>query len=165
MEKIALGSDHAGFELKQLIKTYLDAMSLGWEDLGTDSTESCDYPDYARAVADAVSAGRFKRGILCCGSGIGVSIVANKVRGIRAALCHDEESASLSRQHNDANILCLSGRTIKGPECQKILKAWFEAEFQGGRHARRVEKIEKNRKGESSWSDKVKSSAVTGTSA
>jgi ribose 5-phosphate isomerase B len=148
MEKIAIGSDHAGFELKEKIKSILEGMGLGWEDMGTNSTDSCDYPDYARAVADAVSQEKFKRGIICCGSGIGVSIVANKVRGIRAALCHDDVDAETSRKHNDANVLCLAGRRTSVPETAKIIKTWIETEFEHGRHQRRVEKIEHPRAGE-----------------
>ncbi|MBS1956799.1 MAG: ribose 5-phosphate isomerase B [Cyanobacteria bacterium SZAS-4] len=151
MEKIAIGSDHAGFELKEKIKKILEGMHFGWEDMGTKSTDSCDYPDYARAVADAVSEDKVKRGIICCGSGIGVSIVANKVRGIRAALCHDEVDAETSRKHNDSNILCLAGRRTSADECEKIIKTWMETEFEGGRHQLRVEKIEKPRAREDAW--------------
>ena len=151
MEKIAIGSDHAGFELKEKIKNILEGMNLGWEDMGTKSTDSCDYPDYARAVADAVSEEKVKRGIICCGSGIGVSIVANKVRGIRAALCHDQVDAETSRKHNDSNVLCLAGRRTSIEECEKIIKTWMETEFEGGRHQLRVEKIEKPRAPEEAW--------------
>jgi ribose 5-phosphate isomerase B len=151
MTKIALGSDHAGFELKEKIKKILESMDLAWEDLGTNSADSCDYPDYARAVADSVSEGKTERGIICCGSGIGVSIVANKVRGVRAALCHDAEDAATSRQHNDANILCLAGRRTSVGECEEIIKTWMDTKFEGGRHQRRVEKIEKPRAQESAW--------------
>ncbi|MBS2000451.1 MAG: ribose 5-phosphate isomerase B [Cyanobacteria bacterium SZAS LIN-5] len=148
MEKLAIGSDHAGFELKEKIKSILEGMGLGWEDMGTNSTDSCDYPEYARAVADAVSGEKFKRGIICCGSGIGVSIVANKVRGIRAALCHDAVDAETSRQHNDSNVLCLAGRRTSVEESEKIIKTWLETPFEGGRHQRRVDMIEKPRAGE-----------------
>lgn len=150
-EKIALGSDHAGFELKEKIKEILNDLNFEWVDLGTNSKESCDYPDFARAVAQAVSHGKCERGILCCGSGIGVSIVANKVRGIRAALCRDEEDARLSRQHNDANVLCLGGRKTTPVDCAKIIKAWLSTDFEGGRHQNRVDKIEKLRGQESGW--------------
>jgi ribose 5-phosphate isomerase B len=152
MEKIAIGSDHAGFELKEKIKSILEGMGLGWEDLGTNSTDSCDYPDYARAVAEAVSQNKVKRGIICCGSGIGVSIVANKVRGVRAALCHDEVDAETSRQHNDANILCLAGRRTSADESEKIIRTWINTKFEGGRHQRRVEKIEHGRSPATTWS-------------
>lgn len=151
MEKIAIGSDHAGFELKEKIKKILEGMNVGWEDMGTNSADSCDYPDYARAVADAVSEHKVDRGIICCGSGIGVSIVANKVRGVRAALCHDEIDAVTSRQHNDANVLCLAGRRTTAEESEKIIKTWMETAFEGGRHQRRVEKIEKGRAPETTW--------------
>ncbi len=151
MQKIALGSDHAGFELKEKIKKILESLDLVWEDLGTTSSDSCDYPDYARAVAEAVSQGKSSRGIICCGSGIGVSIVANKVRGIRAALCHDQEDAVTSRKHNDANILCLAGRRTDVEQCEKVIRAWMSTEFEGGRHQRRVERIEKPRDEEKDW--------------
>lgn len=147
--KIALGSDHAGYEAKETIKEYLSERGIEFEDFGTASTDSCDYPDYARAAAEAVSSGKCLRGIICCGSGIGVSIVANKVRGIRAALCHDSESATLSRQHNDANVLCLAARTTDKQKLVDILNAWLKTEFEGGRHQRRVDKIERARSGES----------------
>lgn len=145
MEKIALGSDHAGFELKEKIKEQLKELGLQFEDFGTTSCDACDYPDYARAVAQSVSQGKCSWGILCCGSGIGVSIVANKIRGIRAALCHDEQDASTSRKHNDANVLCLAGRRTTPDQCAKIIKEWVSTDFEGGRHQRRVDKIEKVR--------------------
>lgn len=151
MEKLAIGSDHAGFELKEKIKKILEGMGLGWEDMGTNSTDSCDYPEYARAVAEAVSSEKFQRGIICCGSGIGVSIVANKVRGIRAALCHDEVDAETSRQHNDSNVLCLAGRRTSEGETEKIIRTWLDTKFEGGRHKRRVDLIEKPRTGDASW--------------
>ncbi|HEY9787674.1 MAG TPA: ribose 5-phosphate isomerase B [Candidatus Obscuribacterales bacterium] len=146
--KVALGSDHAGFELKEKIKEVLDQMQIAWTDLGTNSTDSCDYPDYARKVAEVVSNGRCERGIICCGSGIGVSIVANKVRRVRAALCHDVEQAQLSRRHNDANVLCLSGRTLDASMLKAVIEAWLTTDFEGGRHEVRVSKIEKPRQGE-----------------
>lgn len=151
MEKIALGSDHAGFELKEAIKEILTKEGLEFEDFGTTSKDSCDYPVYAREAATAVSDGRCKRGIICCGSGIGVSIVANKVRGVRAALVHDEETAALCRQHNDSNVLCLAGRSTDPQKAKAIVKTWLSTEFEGGRHARRVEQIEKSRTGENDW--------------
>ncbi len=151
MEKIAIGSDHAGFELKEKIKKILEGMNLVWQDMGTNSTDSCDYPEYARAVANAVSQEKCDRGIICCGSGIGVSIVANKVRGIRAALCHDYEDAETSRKHNDANVLCLAGRRTSLEDCEKIINTWMSTAFEGGRHERRVEQIEKARDKEESW--------------
>lgn len=150
VQKIAIGSDHAGLSLKERIKAVLEELDIEFRDFGTYSDDSCDYPDYARQVADQVSTGPFDLGILCCGSGIGVSIVANKVRGIRAALCHDEGAAALSRQHNDANVLCLAGRTIDPDKVEPIIRAWVTTNFEGGRHKKRVEKIEKARAG-SEW--------------
>lgn len=152
-ETIALGSDHAGFKAKQIVKDVLTEKGFKWKDFGCDSLESCDYPDFARSVATAVSQGNFEKGIICCGSGIGVSMVANKVRGVRAALCHSSEAATLSRQHNNSNVLCLGERTMDNDLFAEIIGAWLEAEFEGGRHARRVDKFEKARQGEeSTWS-------------
>ncbi len=142
---LALGSDHAGFELKQALKQVLSELGVSWQDMGTDSLESCDYPDYARKVAESVSKGTVTRGIVCCGSGIGVSIVANKVRRVRAALCRDVESARLSRQHNDANVLCLGARTTDQSLVPDIVKVFLSTEFEGVRHQRRVDKIEQPR--------------------
>lgn len=152
VQKIAVGSDHAGFEAKEKVKQHLEAEGLEFEDLGTFSKDSCDYPDYARKVAETVAKGECVRGILVCGSGIGVSIVANKVRGVRAALVHDVETAKLCRQHNDSNVLCLAGRTVPVDAIPQIIDAWLETEFEGGRHKTRVDKIEKPRAGEvQSW--------------
>lgn len=144
--KIALASDHAGFELKEAIKEYLTEHEL--IDVGTNSTESMDYPDTGFKAAEAVAKGECERGILICGSGLGMSIVANKVKGIRAALCNSVELARLSRQHNDANILVLQGRFISYNLAKKIIKAWFSTEFDGGRHQRRIDKISKHEKGD-----------------
>lgn len=148
IKAVALGSDHAGLDLKNEIAEFLKAKGVEVKDFGTFSKDSCDYPDYARLVAEAVSSGEFPRGILVCGSGVGVSIVANKVRKIRAALIHDVETAILSRQHNNANVLCLAGRTTGVSEAMAIVETWLLAEFEGGRHERRVAKIEKARAGE-----------------
>lgn len=145
---LALGSDHAGYNAKEAIKQVLDAAGVEFKDFGTNSTESCDYPDFARAVAEAVSRGEHERGILCCGSGIGVSMVANKVRGVRAAVCHDENSAELSRLHNDANILCIGERTTPGDSIAGIVSKWLDTAFEGGRHQRRVDKFEHSRENE-----------------
>ncbi|MDP3507316.1 MAG: ribose 5-phosphate isomerase B [Candidatus Melainabacteria bacterium] len=145
---IALGSDHAGFELKQAIRDLLIQQALNVEDFGTFSLESCDYPDYARKVAEAVSQGVCAKGILVCGSGVGVSIVANKVRKVRAALVSEVEAAILSRQHNDANVLCLGARTTSQGQAKEIIAAWLATEFEGGRHQRRINKIEQSRQGE-----------------
>lgn len=147
-KKIAIGSDHAGFELKQAVGKYLQGAGYQVEDFGTNSKDSCDYPDYARKVAEAVSKGEVGRGIICCGSGIGVSIVANKVRRVRAALVHDKDQATLCRQHNNANVLCLAGRSTKPESLPEIVGAFLDTEFEGGRHERRVHKIEVDRNGE-----------------
>ncbi|HSE40111.1 MAG TPA: ribose 5-phosphate isomerase B [Acidobacteriota bacterium] len=138
--KIAIASDHAGFYLKDQIKKTLDSLSITYEDLGPDDTDSVDYPDFARKVAEAVQNG--SRGILCCGTGIGMSIAANKFKGIRAALCNDIYAAQMSREHNDANILIMGGRILKdSQEIESIVKTWLQTEFQGGRHQRRIDKI------------------------
>lgn len=139
--RVALGSDHGGFRLKEKIKTYLAARGIPHTDFGTFSEEVVDYPDFALKVAEAVAAGEYTRGILVCGTGIGVCIVANKVPGVRAALCHDSFSARASRAHNDANILTLGERVIGPGLAEEIVKVWLETEFAGGRHARRVSKI------------------------
>lgn len=139
--KIAIGADHAGFEEKEKIKAILNEIGVEFDDLGTDSTDSVDYPDYARKVAEAVSRGEYEQGLLVCGSGIGMSISANKVRGVRAALAWNGETARLARQHNNANVLAIGARTTPEGEIPNILKAWFSSEFEGGRHERRVQKI------------------------
>lgn len=139
--KIAIGSDHAGFAMKENLVAWLRETGREFEDFGTHSTESVDYPDFAERVAAAVASGNYERGILVCGTGIGMSISANKVPGVRAAQCSDPVAARLSRQHNDANILTMSGRLL-GPEMGKeICRTWLEAEFEGGRHAARLDKI------------------------
>lgn len=139
--RIALGSDHAGYPLKEEIKAYLEEQGISYEDFGTFGPEAVDYPDFALAVAEAVAARRCQYGILTCGTGIGVAIAANKVPGIRAALCHDTFSARASREHNDANILTLGARVIGPGLAREIVKVWLAAEFAGGRHRRRVDKI------------------------
>jgi ribose 5-phosphate isomerase B len=140
--KIAVGSDHAGYEMKKHVLAWLQNHGHAAEDMGPYSDESVDYPDFARKVGEAVAAGRFDEGILMCGTGIGVSIAANKVRGVRAALVCGPEFAALARQHNNANILCFSARFNEPGEAEKILESWFSAEFEGGRHQRRIDKIE-----------------------
>lgn len=140
--KIAIGSDHGGFKLKSEIIKLLTEDGCEFRDFGTYTDESVDYPDIAREVAGAVLTGEFQRGILICGTGIGIGIAANKMRGIRAALCHDTFSARASREHNDANILTMGERVIGPGLARDIVKAWLGAEFAGGRHARRVEKLE-----------------------
>ncbi|WP_366923699.1 ribose 5-phosphate isomerase B [Metallumcola ferriviriculae] len=139
--KIALGSDHGGFELKAIIKELFDQLGIPYQDFGTLDKESVDYPDFAAKVAEAVAGGDFERGIVVCGTGIGVSIAANKVRGIRAALCHDVFSAKASREHNDANVLTLGQRVIGPGLALEIVKTWLGTDFAGGRHSRRVDKI------------------------
>ncbi len=139
--KIALGADHAGFELKEKIKQQLAAKGISVDDRGTDSTASVDYPDYARAVAEEVAARQADLGILVCGTGIGMSIAANKVPGIRAAKVDTEFEAERSRQHNDANVLALGAATITEDAAFRIVEKWLATGFEGGRHERRVEKI------------------------
>jgi ribose 5-phosphate isomerase B len=139
--KIAIASDHGGFELKTKVIQFLKENNIEFKDLGTFSTESVDYPDIAISCAEAVAQGDFEKGIIICGTGIGVCIAANKVKGIRAALCHDIFSAKMSRMHNDANILTMGGRVIGSGLATAIVEAWLKAEFEGGRHKRRVDKI------------------------
>lgn len=139
--KIALGSDHAGFELKEDLRAYLAERQVEVLDLGAFSEAPVDYPDVAVKVAEKVSRGEVERGLLICGTGIGMSIVANRFAGVRAALCHDDYTARISREHNNANILALGGRLIGKGLAREILKVWLEAEFQGGRHERRLNKI------------------------
>jgi ribose 5-phosphate isomerase B len=139
--KIAIGADHAGFEEKEKIKPYLDELGIDYEDLGTNSCDSVDYPDYAQKVGRAVASGEVEEGILFCGSGTGMAIAANKVHGVRAAVAWNSDIARLAREHNNANVLSLPARFIPDEESKKIIKAWFEAKFEGGRHERRVEKI------------------------
>lgn len=139
--QIAIGSDHGGFMLKEKIKQLLDELQVHWKDFGTFSEESVDYPDFARLVALSVANGDYDRGILICGTGVGMSIVANKISGIRAALCHDYFSAKATREHNDSNILCLGERVIGSGLALEIVQIWLQTEFIGGRHQRRVQKI------------------------
>ena len=139
--KIAIGSDHAGYEEKENIKQTLDELGIEYIDLGTNSLDSVDYPDFGKAVGEAVAQGEAEQGIVVCGSGIGVSIAANKVKGIRAALAWNEETATLARQHNDANVLAIGARTTPPGTIPNIVKAWFNAKFEGGRHQRRVDEI------------------------
>ncbi len=140
--KIVLGADHAGYGLKEEIKLVLQQEGIEFIDVGTlNGEESVDYPDYAEAVARKVASSDFDRGVIICGTGIGVAIAANKVKGVRAANCDNPVSAKFSREHNDANVLTMGSRII-GPEIAKeILRAWVRAQFEGGRHARRVNKI------------------------
>ena len=139
--KIALGADHAGYQLKDQIKQHLEQQGISVCDEGTSSSESVDYPDYARAVAHDVSEHRADLGILVCGSGIGMAITANKVDGIRAANVSTEYEAQMSREHNNANVLALGARIINADEAFRIVDTWLATQFAGGRHERRVEKI------------------------
>ena len=140
--KIAIASDHAGFAEKERLKPLLTDLGLQFEDLGTVSEASVDYPDYARKVAEEVAGGRVDQGVLVCGSGTGMAITANKVPGVRAAVAWSEETARLARQHNDANVLAIGARTTPPEQIPAIVRAWFSSDFEGGRHAERVAKIE-----------------------
>lgn len=139
--RIALGADHAGFQLKEDVKRYLAAAHVPFVDLGTDSEASVDYPDYAVRVAEAVASREFDRGILVCGTGIGMAMAANKVRGIRAAPVTDLESARLSREHNDINVLALAGRLTPSDLAREIVRIFLDTPFAGDRHQRRLDKI------------------------
>jgi ribose 5-phosphate isomerase B len=139
--KIAVGSDHRGFEVKRRIVSLLGKLGHEVVDVGPQSGDSVDYPDFAFEVATAVGTGKVERGILICGTGIGMCIAANKVAGVRAAPCHDSITAEMSRRHNNANTLCLSADLLGGELVDRMLRIWLETEFEGGRHARRVEKI------------------------
>ena len=138
---IAIASDHGGYMLKEHIKAYLAAKGITCEDFGTNSTDSCDYPDFAKPAAEAVANGQCEKGIVICTTGIGVSISANKVKGIRCALCTDTLTAEMTRRHNDANVLAM-GAGIVGPMmAERIVDTFLSTEFEGGRHARRVAKL------------------------
>jgi len=139
--KIAMGSDHAGFELKEAVKAALEAEGHEVEDVGTHTAESTDYPPFAARAAELVGAGTAERGVLVCGSGNGVAIVANKIDGVRAVNGHDADEAEMSRRHNDANVLTLSGQRLSPGQAQPIVEAFLDAGFEGGRHARRVNEI------------------------
>ena len=145
---IAIGSDHGGFALKQEIMKHLEARGLEYKDFGTYTADSCDYPQYGAAVGRAVASGECERGILICGTGIGISISANKIHGVRCALCSEPVSTALSRQHNDANIVAMGARTIGPVMAEEIVRTFLTTEFEGGRHARRVEKIMQLDRGE-----------------
>jgi ribose 5-phosphate isomerase B len=139
--RIAIGSDHRGFDVKRRVLTLLDQLGHSVHDFGTTSRDSVDYPDFAFEVARAVSSRDVERGILICGTGIGMAIAANKVPGVRAAPCHDSITAEMSRRHNDANVLCLSGDLLGEALIERMIKIWLSTDFEAGRHARRVEKI------------------------
>ena len=138
---IAIGCDHGGFELKNHVIKYLQDKGYEGKDYGTYSEESVDYPDCAKPVCEAVISGEAENGILFCGTGIGISIAANKYKGIRAALCSDVYSAKMTKQHNNANIICMGGRVIGRELAFMIVDAWLETEFEGGSHANRIAKI------------------------
>lgn len=139
--QVVIGSDHAGFEYKEAIKQYLQKQDIAILDVGTHSTASCDYPDYAHAVAKAIEAGPYAYGILLCGSANGVAITANKHAAIRAALCWLPEIAALARQHNDANVICLPARFVTLDDALEMVRIFLTTDFEGGRHANRVNKI------------------------
>ncbi len=140
--RFAVGADHAGFVLKERLGARLSALGHQVQDFGTHSEESCDYPDFAQRVARAVAGGEADAGLLICGTGIGMSITANRFRGVRAARCCSVADARLAREHNNANVLCLGGRVLEAALAEQILDAFLSAQFAGGRHARRVAKID-----------------------
>lgn len=139
---IAIGSDHAGYEFKERIKKLLEELGEKYIDYGTHSNESCDYPDYAKQVAQSILNNECTKGILICGTGIGMSIAANRFKGIRAAVCLNEYMAKVSRTHNNSNILAIGERTTPWVEVQRIVKVWLNSEFEGGRHLNRIEKMD-----------------------
>ena len=140
--KIAVASDHGGYKLKEAVKGYLQSRDIEVIDLGTDSEESVDYPKFGKACANAVASGEVDKGIVCCGTGIGISIAANKVKGIRCGLCTNVEMAELTRKHNNANMLAMGGRIIDEETGLAITKAFVDTEFEGGRHQRRIDMLE-----------------------
>jgi ribose 5-phosphate isomerase B len=140
--KVAVGSDHRGVEYKRRVMDIIKSQGHDVRDMGAFGPESVDYPDYAQKVADAVLTKECDRGILICGTGIGMCIAANKVKGIRAALCHNRFTAERSRQHNDANILCIGAEVVRDADLPGIIEVWLNTEFEGGRHAKRLEKME-----------------------
>ncbi len=141
--KVALGSDHGGYNLKNKIKELLDERGIEYKDFGPDNTDSVDYPEFAKAVAESVAKEEYNRGILICGTGIGMSIAANKVKGVRAALCHDVFSAKATRLHNNSNVLAMGERVIGTELALEIARTWLDTSFEGGRHQRRIDKISK----------------------
>lgn len=143
MKRIVIGSDHGGFALKEELKRFLEKKNFKVRDLGTYSSESCDYPAIAYNLAKEVAAGRYKQGVLVCKSGIGNSIVANRLPGVRAALCYNAKAARLSREHNDSNILALGSLFVNKGSAKRILNTWLSAKFQGGRHQRRLNLLRK----------------------
>lgn len=140
--RVALAADHAGFPLKELVKEHLEGRGLSAVDLGTDSTESVDYPDFAARLVRSVLDREADAGILICGTGLGMSMAANRHRGIRAALCHDHFTAAACRRHNDANVLVLGGRVLGSDLAMEVVDTWLDTPFEGGRHGRRVDKFD-----------------------
>jgi RpiB/LacA/LacB family sugar-phosphate isomerase len=147
MEKIIIGADHAGYPLKEALKPFLKEIGFAVTDIGADSDRPTDYPDFAARVAEAVSTGVFPKGILICGSGVGMSITANRFPGVRAALSLDEETARASRLHNDANILVLAGRKTDTATARAMTRIWLTTPFEGGRHQKRLDKIKETESG------------------
>ena len=141
VETIAIAADHAGYDLKAVLVPELKSLGFEVLDLGTDSRESVDYPDIADALAAAIERGQAKRGVLVCGTGLGIAIAANRHRAVRAGVCHDATTARLARQHNDANVLALGARVVGSEVAKDCLRAFLATEFEGGRHARRVAKL------------------------
>jgi len=139
--KIAIGADHGGFRMKEMLKKFISDLGHEVEDVGCDGEESVDYPVYAKSVSERVQNGSHAAGILICGTGIGMSLAANRFPAVRAALCHDEYTARLSREHNNANVLCLGARVLGDGVAQGVVKTWLEAEFSGGRHQRRIDQF------------------------
>jgi ribose 5-phosphate isomerase B len=139
---LAIASDHAGFKLKEQLKSALEELGFDFEDLGAVDESSCDYPDFAHAVATGVLSGRYRYGVLICGTGIGMSCAANRHRGVRAALCTESYAARMAREHNDANVLCIGSRIVGPGVAADILKTFLQTRFEGGRHGRRVDKID-----------------------
>ena len=140
--RVAIGSDHAGFELKEILRAELAELGDDVTDYGTDSLESCDYPDIAEAACARITDGSCERGILICGTGVGICIAANKVKGIRCALCWNETSARLAKEHNNANVISMGGRLVEPDVAKRIVDAWLGATFEGGRHLRRIQMLD-----------------------
>jgi ribose 5-phosphate isomerase B len=138
---IAIGADHGGFQIKEAVKAYLDSQNIAYQDFGTHSEESVDYPPIAAKVAHAVARGECEKGILCCGTGIGMSIAANKVNGVRASACDNEFCAEMTRRDNNCNCLCMGGRVIDKEKAVELTKIYLETPFEGGRHQRRLDQI------------------------
>jgi ribose 5-phosphate isomerase B len=139
--KIAIASDHGGYELKEYLKTHLAKRAVEITDLGTDSAESVDYPDFGRVCGEAVAGGKADRGIVCCGTGIGISIAANKVKGVRCAVCTNAFMAEMCARHNDANVIALGGRVLDPETAAELVDIWLDTAFEGGRHRRRVDAL------------------------